>query len=209
MKVIIKLLLLACVVISYVTVKAQAHGDYQAPTFIGATHTERLTLLEKLSSAKSLEKPQQRKLLLLQLAMFANSKDRSLVPLEKLTVRLQDYLKTNKTDAEIMAATGSATSLQSIFYQDNLGKMNYLSRKGMRMMDRAVKRYPNNLGARLMRGLSYANMPAFLMRASFAQADLALVKKHMAGQADQSFVEFVDHYLAMATAKNPNKDSHQ
>ncbi|MFT5162937.1 MAG: hypothetical protein ACI9FJ_001518 [Alteromonadaceae bacterium] len=180
----------------------QTTSEYQRPTFTGANKTERLALLEKLSTPGNPSSTEQkRQLLLLKLALFANSADQSLKPLEMITDDLQSYLKSAKSDYEIMAAFGSALSLQSIFYQRNLGKMNFLARKGMRYMDRAVKKSATHLGVRLLRGLSYANMPAFLSRASFAEKDLNLLKTQMK-DSDGKFIEFIDYYLAMALVKN-------
>lgn len=201
MKTMIKLLVLAYVLVSYIQVKAQAHDvQYTPPTFIGATPAEQTALLKQLSDNPKLDDAKQRQLLLLQLATFASEQAGTIEQLEVITQALQKYLKAHKDDGEIMAATGSATSLQSVFYADNLGKMNFLSRKGMRLMDRAVKKFPHNLGARLLRGLSYANMPAFLNRASFAEKDLTLVKNNIA-QTDTHFAAFVERYLDMAVAK--------
>jgi hypothetical protein len=171
------------------------------PTFIGADSKAQKALMRDLAERQKRTDSQQRQYLLVQLALLANDKDTRLEQLVALEKSLKAYLKQHKQDAEIMAANGSVISLQSLHYKDNLGKMNFLSRKGMRLMDRAVKKYPNNLGARLLRGLSYANMPAFLNRAGFAKTDLELVKAQLPKEQDQSFVAFVDQYLAMAVAK--------
>lgn len=201
MNTLIRIILTISLLTSYMPVKALADPEYQLPTFIGADSTAQKALMSDLAKQQEPSDSQQRQYLLVQLAVLANDKDTRLEQLVALEKSLQAYLKQHKQDAEIMAASGSVISLQSLHYQDNLGKMNFLSRKGMRLMDRAVKQYPNNLGARLLRGLSYANMPAFLNRAGFAKTDLELVKAHLPTEQDHSFVAFVDQYLAMAVAK--------
>lgn len=177
-------------------------SDYKTPTFIGVDDQVRQSLLRDLNATEQATKEQIRQRLLIELALFSSSTDQTLTELENITVQLQQYSEANTADVEIMAAYGSALSFQAIFYQHNLGKMNFVSRKGMRLMDRAIKQAPNNLGARVLRGVSYANMPDFLNRAQFAVTDLSLVKEQMATQSDNTFIDFINYYLAMALAKN-------
>lgn len=201
MNVFTKSLLILAVMFCYLQVQAETKDIYQQPTFIGADIKAQKALLATLSAKPELNDQEQRQLLLVQLAVLANSEDKTLKQLEQLEAQIKNYLKTHKNDAELLTASGSVISLQSLFYQDNLGKMNFLSRKGMRVMDRAVKKHPNHLGARLLRGLSYANMPAFLNRAGFAKTDLELVRQHIPQDPNNRFIGFVDHYLAMAVSK--------
>lgn len=179
---------------------------YHLPTFIGADTKQQQALFKKLSIKTPLTLAEERQLLLVQLALLANSDETTLSRLQKLEQSLTEYLKQHKSDAELMTAKGSVIALQSLQYKNNLGKMNFLSRKGMRLMDRAIKKHPDHLGARLLRGLSYANMPAFLNRASFAKEDLSLVKKHIPSMQNPDFTEFVDYYLSMAVTKTQGAD---
>ena len=48
--------------------------------------------------------------------------------------------KESPEDMELLSALGSITSYLSTFYKDNLGKMNFYSRKGTRMMDQGNKK---------------------------------------------------------------------
>ncbi|WP_438464467.1 hypothetical protein [Marinomonas sp. PE14-40] len=213
-------------------------SDYQLPSAIGADQAEQETLLkvlnEKESSNTGLTQKEVKQQLLLRLTLFSSDKNQTLAKLESITEGLRRASELSaeqgKQDYELMAAMGSALSYQSIFYQADLGQMNLLSRKGMRYMDRAVKKAPNHLGVRLLRGLSYANMPAFLNRASFAVEDLSLLKnvllhgkgneqrerqeqnaksakKPLLKKQDKIFIEFINYYLALSFYKNAQLES--
>ncbi|EAQ63957.1 hypothetical protein MED121_04268 [Marinomonas sp. MED121] len=218
--------------------QAYVLADYQLPSAIGADQAEQEALLkllnEKESSKQGLTQEEIKQQLLLRLTLFSSDKNQTLAKLEAITQGLtrasELSAEQGKQDYELMAAMGSALSYQSIFYQADLGQMNLLSRKGMRYMDRAVKKAPNHLGVRLLRGLSYANMPAFLNRASFAVEDLSLLKnvllrgqgerqgqdsklatesakKSSFKKQDKLFIEFIDYYLALSFYKNAQLES--
>ena len=176
--------------------------QYTLPTYIGSNINQQQKSLAHLTSLPELSDSQTRKKLLLALALFSNDENQSLSKLESITKQLSEFSNVQPNDVEMMAAYGNALSYQAIFYQDNLGKMNLLSRKGMRLMDRAIKQAPNNLGARLLRGISYANMPSFLNRANFAVTDLSIIKQQTKLEPTDDFLNFVNYYLAMAFAKN-------
>jgi len=199
--------------------------DYQMPTFIGADQAAQEALYKQLKTQSSLSILEQKQWLLLRLSLFATDKDQSLKKLESISDSLalasEQSAKSGNQDYELMAALGSALSYQSIFYQNDLGNMNLLSRKGMRYMDRAVKKAPNHLGIRLLRGISYANMPAFLNRASFAVTDLSLLKEGLLNKSitdeqgkkttfkkqSKSFIEFINYFLALSLSKNEQLES--
>ncbi|WP_141235530.1 hypothetical protein [Pseudoalteromonas sp. NBT06-2] len=176
--------------------------QYISPTFIGSSVNEQKKLLTQLSAQAQLSDEQRRQKSLIELALFSNDKNQSLSKLEAISNNLDALSSDMPNDVEIMAAYGSALSYQAVFLQHNLGKMNFVSRKGMRLMDRAIKQAPNNLGVRLLRGVSYANMPRFLNRAKFAITDLSLIKQQSKSETNSDFLAFVNYYLAMALAKN-------
>jgi hypothetical protein len=155
--------------------------QYQMPTYIGGGRVEQEALYQTLKNNTALSRLEQKQWLLLRLSLFATDKEQTLTKLETITDALalasEQSANDGAQDYELMAALGSALSYQSVFYQNDLGSMNLLSRKGMRYMDRAIKKAPNHLGIRLLRGISYANMPAFLNRASFAVTDLTVLKE--------------------------------
>lgn len=201
-------------------------SDYQMPTYIGADKKGQEALLAQLEGQKALSELEQKQQLLLRLTLFASDKNQTLEKLQTITDDLNrasdESAKRGQQDYELLAAWGSALSYQSIFYQADLGQMNLLSRKGMRYMDRAVKKAPDHLGVRLLRGVSYANMPAFLNRASFAVTDLSLLKEVLLKESGSSaelikkqpknnqnklFIEFIDYYLALSFSKNTQLDA--
>ncbi|MCW8999289.1 MAG: hypothetical protein OQK04_11295, partial [Kangiellaceae bacterium] len=61
---------------------------------------------------------------------------------------------------------------------------------------------PNNLGARLQRGIASAVMPKFLNRAHLAVNDLSLVNENIGKTNGISFNSMVEFYLAMALSKS-------
>lgn len=176
--------------------------QYIPPTFIGSNVNEQKELLAYLTAQTQISDVQLRQKTLIELALFSSDKNQSLAKLETISHSLEALSKAKPNDFEIMAAYGNALSYQAVFLQHNLGQMNFVSRKGMRLMDRAIKQAPHNLGARLLRGVSYANMPSFLNRAKFAVTDLSLIKQHSQSEPTSEFLSFVNYYLAMAFAKN-------
>jgi len=181
---------------------SNANVQYISPTFIGSSEKEQEKLFAQLSAQAQLSDPQLKQKALIELALFSSDKNQTLVKLETISNSLEALSKAKPNDFEIMAAYGNSLSYQAVFLQHNLGQMNFVSRKGMRLMDRAIKQAPHNLGARLLRGVSYANMPSFLSRAKFAVTDLSLIKQHTESKPTSEFLSFVDYYLAMAFAKN-------
>ncbi len=175
---------------------------YIPPTYIGNNVSQQQKIWAQLTSLPKLSKAQKRQKLLISLALFSNDKNQSLSKLEAITTQLAEFSNAQPNDVEMMAAYGNALSYQAVFHQNNYGKMNLVSRKGMRLMDRAIKQAPNNLGARLLRGVSYANMPSFLNRANFSVTDLSIIKQQSKSEPTSEFLAFVNYYLAMALAKN-------
>ena len=179
-----------------------SQAQYVSPTFIGSNAKEQQALFAQLSAQTKLSAEQLRQKALIELALFSSDSEQTLAKLQTITQTLETLSSANPTDYEIMAAYGNALSFQAVFLQHNLGQMNFVSRKGMRLMDRAIKQAPNNLGARLLRGVSYANMPSFLNRAKFAVTDLSHIKQQTKSNQTEGFSFFVDYYLAMAFANN-------
>ena len=175
---------------------------YQQPTDLGATTQEQNARLVQLQSVNSPSLTQQRLIALTRLALFSSNSEQSLERLMTITSALEQLSNNTPTDYEVMAAYGSALSYQSVFMQDDLGRMNLTARKGMRIMDRAIKKAPANLGARFLRGVSYANMPSFLNRASFSIDDLQLLKQHTNANPKSHFMALVNYYLALAYSRN-------
>lgn len=189
-------------VVAVQTAYLPADTIYSQPTDIGDTVTDQKLRLQALMVIVKPSQEQRRTIALTQLALFSSDDQQSLEKLVVITMALEALSNNAPVDYELMAAYGSALSYQSIFLQNDLGKMNLTARKGMRIMDRAIKQAPGNLGARFLRGVSYANMPSFLNRAQFAINDLQLLKQHSRAKKQSNFIVLVNYYLALAFSRN-------
>lgn len=135
--------------------------------------------------------------------------------LEQLLADIDTQLKANSDDHELRALLGSATSLKATFYLDDVGQTNLLAKKGGRQLDRAVKKAPNHLGVRMYRGITYAEMPAFLGKARFAKQDFETIKAAINadpatnGSKNDDFIAMINYYHAMALIKDNQKDQGQ
>ncbi|GAB2884823.1 hypothetical protein ACCI51_09605 [Microbulbifer echini] len=178
--------------------------EYVAPTEIPSANSERVQLIAELDGNST---PQERKVAYLaQLALLTSSSDTQVEDIEILEKKLTELRQSLDSDPELSAALGSAISFRSSFYTDQLAKLSLFSRRGNRMMDRAVKQAPFNLGARLQRGISCANMPAFLRRARYAVEDLELVQQQIGSKFGEEFQAFVEFYLAQAYSRNKQSE---
>ncbi|WDE02315.1 hypothetical protein [Thalassomonas actiniarum] len=196
----------------------QVLSDSQQPTQVPTTNGERRALLESLNINGDSSVDDRRLALFVRYTYFADNPQRQLETLEQLIAEIADMRQTRPDDHELTALYGSAISLQTVFFLDNLGKTNLLSKKGSRYLDRAVKSAPNHLGVRLYRGITYAEMPAFLGKARQAVADFKLIKHASTAfpgkkstdqaneQANKKFAAMIDYYYAMALIKNQQQD---
>lgn len=187
-------------------------SDWVAPTEIPATQAERLTKItettQQLANANEQQSQQlQRMILLMRYNVLLENSDASVEDLNQLIADTKQYTKTHKDDVEIYAMLGSAQSYSSVFYQDDVGKMNYYAKMGIRMLDRMKRKAPNHLGVLLQRGITYAVMPAFLNKAKFALEDLQAVKDFFADKENPQMQNMVDYYLAVALYNNDQKDA--
>ncbi|MFA0810187.1 hypothetical protein [Microbulbifer epialgicus] len=174
--------------------------EYIPPTEIPPENSERASLIAELNENST---PEQKKVAYLaELALLTSSADTQVAQVELLEGKITQLLKSQDNDSELSAALGSAISFRSSFYTDQLAKLSLFSRRGNRIMDRAVKQAPFDLGARLQRGISCANMPAFLRRARYAVEDLELVQQQIGGKYGEEFNAFVEFYLAQAYSRN-------
>ncbi len=81
-------------------------------------------------------------------------------------------------NAELISSLGSLYSKQSVFHANNVQMAGSLAAKGFRYLDMAVNKYPDNVTARLNRGLVSANVPEFLNKTQVAITDLEYVLAH-------------------------------
>ena len=178
-----------------------ASTDYIAPTLVPATQSERQFFIENYSQERK-----DKQYVLAKLALVVEDSSATLDDALVVIRMAENLAKETPEDMELLSAIGSITSYMSTFYKNNLGKMNFYSRKGTRMMDRAVKKSPNNLGARLQRGIASASMPKFLNRAHLAVKDLSLVNDVIGEKSGNDFQSMVNFYLAMALSKTSETD---
>jgi hypothetical protein len=181
--------------------------DFIQPTTVPNNNAQRSALLNTLDINANSPQDKRRLALFTRYAIFADNTDRKLPVLEQLLSEMDLMRKALPNDYELMAAFGSATSLKAIFFLDNLGKTNLLSKKGSRYLDRAIKSAPTNLGVRMYRGITYAEMPAFLGKARQAIEDFNLLRQGANGRKQANFSAMLDYYYAMALIKNQQKDS--
>lgn len=84
------------------------------------------------------------------------------------------YLSTayeiNKKDYETMCYLGSAMTMMAKTTWNPIKKMSYVN-KGTGLMDKAVRREPDNVTVRMTRALNSKNLPSFLNRGDIALED--------------------------------------
>lgn len=206
----ISTLLLMCLLSAFNAVAE----DWVPPTQIPVTQEARLQQINAITKAlagknalNDADNANYRMLLLMRYNYLLENKDATLAQLNELISDVTAYVKTQKTDYEIYAMLGSAQSYSSVFYKDNVGKMNYYAKKGIRMLDRMKRKAPNNLGVLLQRGITYSVMPAFLNKAKFALEDLLVVKEYFAKKDNPQMQNMVNFYLATARYHNDEKDA--
>jgi hypothetical protein len=77
--------------------------------------------------------------------------------------------------AELLSGFGALHARKAAFYKDKAQQAGSYSAKGYRYLDRAISQYPDNITARINRGLVSAKMPEFMHKTDVAVADLTLV----------------------------------
>lgn len=184
-----------------------ASGDFIKATTVPNSSSERQTLLKELNSKNDANS--KRLALFVRYTELTNAAEIKQEVLEPLLKDIDAQLKANSGDHELRALFGSATSLQAIFHLEDVGQTNLLAKKGGRQLDRAVKKAPNHIGVRMYRGITYAEMPAFLGKARFAKQDFEAIKQATGSNADGDYMAMINYYYAMALIKDNQKDQGQ
>ena len=78
--------------------------------------------------------------------------------------------KINKKDYETMCYLGSATTMMAKTTWNPMKKMSYVN-KGTALMDKAVRKAPDNIPVRMTRALNSKSLPPFLNRGDIALED--------------------------------------
>ena len=76
------------------------------------------------------------------------------------------------SDAELMSALGALYSRKAAFHIDSPQQAGTYSAEGFHYLDRAVNKYPDNITARLNRGMTAARVPEFMNKREVARDDL-------------------------------------
>ena len=179
-----------------------ATGEFTKATQVPNTSEDRIALIAQLKQQNDAKA--QRLSLFVRYTEMTNAKVEQ-QSLEQLLTDIDRQLKANTNDHELRALFGSATSLQAIFYLEDVGQTNLLAKKGGRQLDRAVKKAPNHLGVRMYRGITYAEMPAFLGKARFAKQDFETIKAGIGTNADKDYMAMINYYHAMSLIKDNQK----
>ena len=76
----------------------------------------------------------------------------------------------DKKDYETICYLGSATTMMAKTTWNPMKKMSYVN-KGTALMDKAIRKDPDNVSVRMTRALNSKNLPPFLKRGEFALED--------------------------------------
>ena len=80
--------------------------------------------------------------------------------------------KAKLSEAELMSALGALYSRKAAFHIDSPQQAGTYSAEGFHYLDRAVNKYPDNIAARLNRGMTAARVPEFMNKREVARDDL-------------------------------------
>lgn len=90
----------------------------------------------------------------------------------------------NKSDAEILCYLGSAVTMMAQTTWNPMKKMSYANR-GTSLMDKAVRKAPDNVAVRMTRGYNSMNLPKFLKRERIALEDFEHLAKLIESHPEQ------------------------
>jgi hypothetical protein len=183
---------LCAALISFLVIaRGAAAVDYVLPTAIPSEPGEQIALRKSLSGkapgARNLQEWKQLAVLYVSYAGDSPpSDDAALAEAEQLVLAAR---KQFPNDGELMALEGSLTCMKARNPTiDGTLAMTY-SRQGFRQLDKAIVSDPENLGARLQRGITLLHVPKFLDKTSVAQGDLEFVLDHVPARSDRSILE--------------------
>jgi hypothetical protein len=106
-----------------------------------------------------------------------NQLDSEMARIQSL-LELSDKLNVDKSklsDAELTSTLGALYARKAVFHVNNVEEAGALTASGFRYLDRAVAKYPDNLTARINRGITSAKLPAFMNKTDVARDDLSFV----------------------------------
>lgn len=83
--------------------------------------------------------------------------------------------KARLDEAELLSTLGGLFARKAAFHTDKAQEAGAYSAKGFRYLDRAVAKYPDNITARVNRGMTSARVPEFMNKTGIARDDLRFV----------------------------------
>ena len=111
----------------------------------------------------------------------------------------------NKRDYETMCYLGSATTMMARTTWNPIKKMSYVN-KGTALMDKAVRRVPDNISVRMTRAHNSKSLPSFLNRGDFALEDFEYLADLIEKNPDSSASIKKDVYTNLAELYSKAKD---
>lgn len=162
--------------------------------------------INRLQAISEPTEQQQRLLWFIQASYWMIGKHAQFEQIKALDKQIENYLKTHSNDYELMALRGSVVSFKVTYVLQNLSKVRQFGSQANRLMDRAVNAAPDNLGARLQRGINSAVVPSFLRRAHYGVTDLKYLKQNIGEEAAPDFLNMVDTFLALALRNDGKQD---
>jgi hypothetical protein len=91
---------------------------------------------------------------------------------------LADQLSVDKSkldEAELMSTLGALYARKAAFHVNSAQQAGALVSKGFRYLDKAISKYPDNITARINRGITSAKVPEFMNKTEVAREDLEFV----------------------------------
>jgi tetratricopeptide (TPR) repeat protein len=175
-----KIRLILIFIISVLFIVTSQAAIYEPIVKVPSTAVERKKMAEKLETEYQQKKDSK---LIAQLAILytviAGLDEHEKPVVEKAIKLLAEARKANSSNYELMAAHGSVITMMASFSGQSSAKALRAAKKGFRLMDRALKNAPDDVGALLQRGNNSLKVPPFLRRLRYAERDFKKILELM------------------------------
>lgn len=128
--------------------------------------------------------------------MKALQKDRDTEKIRRAYKILKKAYLMDKSNSQTRAYYGSVSTLMATTVSDGMKQMKFV-KSGTRLMDRAVKELPDDIGILMLRGHNSLGLPAFLQRTRYAVRDFSHILS-LSKNAPQSFNAQIHFSLGQA-----------
>lgn len=178
-------------------------GEIIYPTEIPATLNEQSKLFESLKAKPeaSLTDQDWRTLSVLALQYASQAALTDTTRLKEVTKIISGALARSPNDPELIAIEGNVVSLHARNPNLSAAQAMAYSRRGSRLLDKAVRLNPYHLGARLQRALNSLNSPTFLGKTAHAIQDLEYILSQTPTPNSKSFIAYIYVLLGDTNAK--------